>query len=797
MTRRRRNDPEDIGGDAPWRAQDHDQPDARGDYYAVPWSGSAAGAPRPAWGALGTSSGRDDRPGEATGPPWERTSPPWELPGWDEAAPQRRPRDDSAHPSGPLPQVNSGPMPRLPSWDGVAGPEPAERGAAGPGLALGGEAGSGLALGGAAGPELAEPWPPTTSGPLSAVPREPWPAGQSRYPAARHRGDGFGGEDDTSYLRTGSGYGDGSGEYPAQGGGPGYRGEDAGYDEPGYGDSFPGHGGGRSGGRERGGYADDGGDYGGTGYDEPGYHDEPGYADEPDYPGQHGYPEGGGGYPGSDYPGRAGYGEQDYARADDYSGHDGYTDEPGYPSQGGYPPGHDDGYPDDTGYQPADGYLPGSGQSQPPSGPYDPPLRDDPDDHGYGDRGGWYDDGDQDQAWGEDEDDSGLLPGFSAEDDYGRAQGRGGAPARAERGAPPSRPRGGKPKRKSAMRRVAPWIALTVLVLVLAGAGGAFFYFWHNYLHPPDYTGPGTGTVQVVIKPGETATQVGELLQAKGVVASARAFANAAKASGKGSSLEPGTYGLHKHMAAALAFALLLKPSSRIQTTVVITEGERLSEIITSLGSQTHNLKGYQQAIKNVSALGLPSYAKGNPEGYLFPATYTIQPGETPTQVLQSMVQRFNQEADAVNLPAVAAKDHISEGDAIIVASLIQAEGKRPQDLPKIARVIYNRLNQHMKLQLDTTVLYARHSRAADVTVAQTHTKSPYNTYLHAGLPPGPIDSPGDTAIKAALHPSPTTDLWLYFLTVNPKSGLTKFTDNFTEFQQFQAELANYMAAHH
>ena len=161
------------------------------------------------------------------------------------------------------------------------------------------------------------------------------------------------------------------------------------------------------------------------------------------------------------------------------------------------------------------------------------------------------------------------------------------------------------------------------------------------------------------------------------------------------------------------------------------------------------------------------------------------------------MVLRFNQEAQSVNLSAVAAKDHISEGDAIIVASLIQAEGKRPQDLPKIARVIYNRLNQHMKLQLDTTVLYARHSRAADVTVAQTHTKSPYNTYLHVGLPPGPIDSPGDTAIKAALHPSPTTDLWLYFLTVNPKSGLTKFTDNFTEFQQFQAELANYMAAHH
>jgi UPF0755 protein len=348
------------------------------------------------------------------------------------------------------------------------------------------------------------------------------------------------------------------------------------------------------------------------------------------------------------------------------------------------------------------------------------------------------------------------------------------------------------------MRRAAPWIALTVLALVIGVAGAGFFYFWHNYLHPPDYSGPGTGTVTVLIKPGETATQVGEQLQAAGVVASVRAFANAAKASGKGSSLEPGTYGLHKHMAAALAFALLLKPSSKIQTTVVITEGERLSEIIASLGSKTDNLKGYQQAIKDVSALGLPSYAKGNPEGYLFPATYTIPHGAPPIQMLKAMVVRYNQEARSVNLAAVAAKDHISEADAIIVASLIQAEGKRSQDLPKIARVIYNRLNQHMKLQLDTTVLYARHSRAADVTVAQTQsTKSPYNTYLHEGLPPGPIDNPGDAAIRAALHPSPTTDTWTYFLTVNPKTGQTKFTNNFTQFQQFQAELAQYNATHH
>ncbi len=372
---------------------------------------------------------------------------------------------------------------------------------------------------------------------------------------------------------------------------------------------------------------------------------------------------------------------------------------------------------------------------------------------------------DEDQAWGDDEYDENLLPGFSEGEDFRRARGpaapgpadRGPRSERSGRGAPPpSRPRGGRPKkRKSAMRRAAPWIALTVLVAILAVAGGGFYYVWHNYLHPPDYSGPGTGSVTVLIKPGESAAQVGQQLLAQGVVASVRAFSNAAKDSGKGSSLEPGDYALHKHMAAALAFALLLKPSSRIQLSALVTEGMRLSEIIAMLGQKTNDLKGYEQAIKNVSALGLPSYAKGNPEGYLFPATYTIQPGTQPVQVLRAMALRFNQEATSVDLPAVAAHDNISEGAAITIASLVQAEGKRPKDLPKIARVIYNRLDQHMKLQLDTTVLYARHSRAADVTVAQTQdTKSPYNTYLHVGLPPGPIDSPGNTAIEAALHPA-------------------------------------------
>jgi UPF0755 protein len=247
-------------------------------------------------------------------------------------------------------------------------------------------------------------------------------------------------------------------------------------------------------------------------------------------------------------------------------------------------------------------------------------------------------------------------------------------------------------------------------------------------------------------------------------------------------------------MQASLAFALLLKPSSRLQTKITIPEGKRLTQIIAILGADTGNLSGYRQAVKDVKALNLPSYAGGNPEGYLFPATYEVQPNTPPIKVLQQMVTAFDQQAANVSLTSAAAHAFLKPNEAITVASLIQAEGGRLSDYPKIARVIYNRLNANpqMPLQLDSTVMYALHTYGIRASSAQTRVRSPYNTYLHTGLPPGPIDSPGAAAIQAALHPAQGT--WTYFVTVDPKTGLTRFTNSFTQFQQFEAELAANLA---
>ncbi|MBO0808422.1 MAG: endolytic transglycosylase MltG, partial [Actinobacteria bacterium] len=501
--------------------------------------------------------------------------------------------------------------------------------------------------------------------------------------------------------------------------------------------------------------------------------------------GQDGPGDYGGGFRGGD-PGSGGY-PADYASGGypaDY-GSGGYEGD-GY--SGGYQAaGFEQGYYDERGYDDGTGRgaaaAAGRGRREKPSSldtagygagvPGDRP--------GYPGADDWYPGDEDSQGWAADRLDEDFMAGppargLTSRDRAGsRPRGRGGRPGR-------------KPKR--GMRRVAPWLALIVVLAVVGAVGGVGYHFYRTYISPADYSGSGSGSVTVRILPGDSATAIGDRLQQAGVVASIRAFSNAAKASAKGSSLEPGYYRLHQHMKASLALALLLKPSSRVQLKIVIPEGWRLSQIVGRFGTRTGDTAGYQRAAKNAAALNLPGYAHGNPEGYLFPATYTLPPGTPPLQVLQAMVKRFRQEISSVRLPATAAHDQLSQADVITVASLVQAEGRNVKDFPKIARVIYNRLNAGMKLQLDSTVMYALHTYGIMASSQQLKVNSPYNTYQHTGLPPGPIDSPGDAAIRAALHPAPPTDNWLYFVTVNPKTGQTEFTSDPAVFQQLRAELA-------
>ena len=245
------------------------------------------------------------------------------------------------------------------------------------------------------------------------------------------------------------------------------------------------------------------------------------------------------------------------------------------------------------------------------------------------------------------------------------------------------------------------------------------------------------------------------------------------------------------HMSAKSALALLLSPLSRTGR-FTFPEGRRSSDVLSMLAKRTHiPLKSFQRAAANPKALGLPSYAHGRVEGFLYPFTYDPSPTATATAILKSMVEQFKKAADSINLESEAKRVHRSPYEVLIIASLVQAESGTADDMPKVARVIENRLNNSQpylhKLQLDSTVMYGLGKYGIIASSADTQSTSPYNTYQRPGLPPGPICNPGEEALKATLHPKKGP--WLYFVTTNPKQHVTKFTDSFAEFQQFRNEL--------
>jgi UPF0755 protein len=403
--------------------------------------------------------------------------------------------------------------------------------------------------------------------------------------------------------------------------------------------------------------------------------------------------------------------------------------------------------------------------------------------HDTGTGGGqFYPGGEPEPADEEGYDDTGgrFVPGFGdhadedAEDDHGRR------PAKRSRG-----PRG--PRRRR-FRWIAPLAALLVILIPL-GIGGSYVYsLYQNKYHPADYSGPGIGHIVVQVPSGASPTSLGPKLAQLGVVASARAFVLAAEHSPNPNGLLPGFYAMHLHMQATQAYALLLNPEDLVQVTITIPEGWRLSQILAYLGSKSGiPASKYQAILTNPAQLHLPAYASGKPEGYLFPATYEVQPHETALGVLTAMVQRFDQEAAALNLATAAKHVHLTESQVIIMASLVEAEGGKTSDYSKIARVIDNRLAQHIPLELDSTVLYGLNAYGIIASNQQLTSTSPYNTYKYKGLTPGPIDSPGAAAIQAVLNPAPGN--WLYFVTVNPKTKLTLFTASETQFEQYRAEL--------
>ncbi|TDD76853.1 endolytic transglycosylase MltG [Actinomadura darangshiensis] len=370
-------------------------------------------------------------------------------------------------------------------------------------------------------------------------------------------------------------------------------------------------------------------------------------------------------------------------------------------------------------------------------------------------------------------------------------------------GRPSDDPRGRQSRRRVRKRqkrrrrngRAAALFALAFLVAVF-GTGGVLGYAWlDDKWHPPDYEGRGAGNVTVQIKDGASGSAIGTTLEQHRVVKSSRAFVKAYTKELKASSIQPGFYQMRLKMSSAAAMALLLDPKSRAGNQVTIPEGLRAVELYKRLEEKTGiSAKEFQAAAKKPQGLGLPEYAKGKVEGYLYPGRYDLDPNGTAAQILKQMVGRFNKEAESTDLVAKARKAKMNPATVVTLASLVQAEGGKPSDLPRISRVIYNRIDKGMKLQFDTTVLYALNERRLKVTQKDLLTPSPYNTYLHKGLPPGPISNPGPDAIEAALAPEDGT--WLYFIATDPTNKVTKFATTEEERLAIEKEFRAWQKEH-
>ncbi|MFJ3498304.1 endolytic transglycosylase MltG [Streptomyces sp. NPDC086091] len=225
-------------------------------------------------------------------------------------------------------------------------------------------------------------------------------------------------------------------------------------------------------------------------------------------------------------------------------------------------------------------------------------------------------------------------------------------------------------------------------------------------------------------------------------------------------------------------------PEVKRPTSLVIPEGWRASQIYAALDKALALPAGTTLKALPKAGLKLPSDAGGNPEGYLFPATYPLDDKATPQSLLRLMADTANRKFNGAPTAAGAQRNAMNVYQAVTVASIVQAEAAGPTDMGRVARVVFNRLERGMPLQMDSTVNYALNRSTLRTTAADTRIDSPYNSYQRMGLPPTPIDNPGEEAMKAVVDPPAGN--WLYFVTVKP--GDTRFTGSYEEHQRNVAE---------
>ncbi len=295
------------------------------------------------------------------------------------------------------------------------------------------------------------------------------------------------------------------------------------------------------------------------------------------------------------------------------------------------------------------------------------------------------------------------------------------------------------------------------------------------------------GEVLIVISDGEFGTEIAKDLQSKGVIKEAATFVALANQSRSGANgISAGSHMIQRHISSIQAIEELLD-RKRFTNMINIVEGSTLSDVLKLLSKNSDIVKSSSSLVAAIHPF--ISNSKNSIEGQLFPASYTFAPKTTTVSALKTMMANFATKSAQLGLSSGYKK--YSAYQVLTVASMVQIEGD-PSDYAKVAGVIYNRLRIGMPLQLNSTVQYAAGLRGQiALSTAATKIDSLYNTYKYTGLPPTPISSAGELAIRAALNPA--VHDFLYFITVKPHD--TRFTKEYTQFQDWVTEYNKNRAA--
>ena len=282
--------------------------------------------------------------------------------------------------------------------------------------------------------------------------------------------------------------------------------------------------------------------------------------------------------------------------------------------------------------------------------------------------------------------------------------------------------------------------------------------------------------IDVIIENGDFGLEIAKKLEAAGVVKTAKAFYRAALSQKRSQSIPPGVHSIDIRISANSAIDQLLD-KKRNRGVISFIEGLRTYEILDILNN-SELLEGKFSG----EIFPDPLFKTKNLEGFLFPAQYAFAPNTTVNEAVLQMLARFKISAQSSGL--VNGAVGFSPYELLIIASIAQAEGDR-EDYAKIARVIFNRLEINMPLQMNSTIDYAEKKRGnIRMSYKQLELNSKYNTYRYRGLTPTPIGSPGEAAMEAAANPAKGD--WLYFITVKPKD--TRFTNSYSEFSKWVIE---------